>query len=142
MRGTSETVDEFPVDHTRRAPFWLAPTITVAATVAVNGLLLPLWILLMLASARFDSSGQGGPFRSCTADSAMCSGPSFGWIALVIAALAGGALLAAVIAARLTARFTRTSVGVKSTAAWSLPLVLLPALALAGIGIIESLSGA
>jgi hypothetical protein len=47
-------------------------------TVVLSGLALPINLLAIfwfgVSIHDYDSSGQGGPFRSCTADSTVCSG--------------------------------------------------------------------
>src|SRR5690606_37487081 len=87
--------DAPPTPDTATSRRWVAPIVTVVAATVLNALCLPVWFLLVLASGRYDASGAGGPFRSCTPDSVSCDGPSVFLIvaaslALVaIAALAG-----------------------------------------------------
>ncbi|SEF18434.1 hypothetical protein [Jiangella alba] len=58
----------------------------MALLVPVHGFLVA---AVVLAAGRYDSSGQGGPFRSCTADSVSCDGPNHAMIAVAAAVLAG-----------------------------------------------------
>lgn len=61
--------------------------VTVAVTTVINLAMLPahqfLGLLILFSVGNTDSSGRGGPFRSCTADSVACDGPIYG---LIIAA--------------------------------------------------------
>ncbi|GHE82491.1 hypothetical protein GCM10017786_11690 [Amycolatopsis deserti] len=68
-----------------------ALAVTLALSPVHGGALL----MLMFAAGRYDSSGQGGPFRSCTADSVSCEGPNV--VAIIVCGLVvlGGLLLAA-----------------------------------------------
>ena len=67
--------------------------ITAALSVGSTVLLSPIWALLLLALGRYDSSGRGGPFAACAADSTDCSGPDLvvsgvlAFVLLVVAAL-------------------------------------------------------
>lgn len=58
--------------------------VTVAATTVINLAMLPahqfLGLLILFSAGSTDSSGRGGPFRSCTADSVACDGPTYGLI--------------------------------------------------------------
>ncbi|WP_431923865.1 hypothetical protein [Amycolatopsis tucumanensis] len=69
-----------------------------AAALAVTVLLAPVHgmaVLVFLFSAeRYDSSGQGGPFRSCTPDSLSCAGPNVPLMIGCVLVVAGGVLLA------------------------------------------------
>lgn len=63
--------------------------VTVAATTVINLAMLPahqfLGLLILFSAGSTDSSGRGAPFRSCTADSVACDGPTYGLI--IIASL-------------------------------------------------------
>ncbi|WP_346052490.1 MULTISPECIES: hypothetical protein [Amycolatopsis] len=71
----------------------------VAVAVGVTLVLAPVHVTAVLgflfASERYDSSGQGGPFRSCTADSVSCAGPHVPVMAGCVLVVLGGLLLAA-----------------------------------------------
>ena len=58
--------------------------VTVATTTVINLAMLPahqfLGLLILFSTGSTDSSGRGGPFRSCTADSVACDGPVYGLI--------------------------------------------------------------
>ena len=60
----------------------------VAATAMFTVLLTPVTFgaafFALLVGGRSDTSGQGGPFRSCTADSTMCSDPNVLAVALCV----------------------------------------------------------
>ncbi|MFD4252992.1 MULTISPECIES: hypothetical protein [Amycolatopsis] len=60
-----------------------------AAALAVTVLFTPVHagalLMFVFSAGRYDSSGQGGPFRSCTADSTSCEGPNV--VAMIICAL-------------------------------------------------------
>ncbi|GHF51687.1 hypothetical protein GCM10017566_26130 [Amycolatopsis bartoniae] len=51
-------------------------------------------LAFLFASGRYDSSGRGGPFRSCTADSVSCEGPHVPVMAGCALVVLGGLLLA------------------------------------------------
>lgn len=56
----------------------------VAGTTVLNLAMLPahhvLWLVILFSTGSTDSSGRGGPFHSCTADSVACDGPIYGLI--------------------------------------------------------------
>ena len=60
----------------------------VAATAMFTVLLTPVTLgaalFAVLVGGRSDTSGQGGPFRNCTADSTMCSDPNVLAVALCV----------------------------------------------------------
>lgn len=62
---------------------------TVVATAVINLAMLPahifLGLLIIFSTLRSDSSGSGGPFRGCTAESVSCVGPHYGL--LIVASL-------------------------------------------------------
>ncbi|UQS25029.1 hypothetical protein L1857_20530 [Amycolatopsis thermalba] len=70
----------------------------VVTALAVTLALLPVHgaalLMLLFAVGRYDSSGQGGPFRSCTADSVSCAGPDVPVVIGCALAVLGGLLLA------------------------------------------------
>lgn len=51
--------------------------------------------VFLLGSGRFDAGGQGGPFRACTADSAVCEGPGVVLMTGSALVVAAGVALAA-----------------------------------------------
>ncbi|AIJ23637.1 hypothetical protein [Amycolatopsis methanolica] len=69
-----------------------------AAAVAVTVLLSPVHgiavLVFLLSAQRYDSSGQGGPFRSCAPDSVSCAGPNVPLMIGSALVVAGGLLLA------------------------------------------------
>jgi len=74
-----------------RSRGWAAIAIIAGLSVGSTVLLSPIWALMGLALGRYDSSGRGGPFAACAADSTDCSGPdlvAFGLLALVLLAVA------------------------------------------------------
>jgi len=85
---------------------WAGPLATVVTTLALTLLLQPVWLLLVLALQTYDSSGQGGPFRSCTADSVSCAGPNVPWVIGLIAVLLAASALAALFG-RALGRYPR-----------------------------------
>lgn len=70
----------------------------VAAALGVTLLLAPVHgfaaLVFLFSTGRYDSSGRGGPFRNCTADSVSCTGPNV--VAMIVCALVvlGGLVLA------------------------------------------------
>ncbi|WP_053207395.1 hypothetical protein [Jiangella muralis] len=86
------------------------PARGAAVSAGVMALLVPVHAFLVavatLAAGRYDSSGQGGPFRSCTADSVACDGPHYGMIAVAAAVLVGIAWVIAGLGVR-TGRYPR-----------------------------------
>lgn len=54
----------------------------------------------VLSAGRYDSSGRGGPFRSCTADPTVCSGPEYWVLAVCAGIFVTTAWLAALAGAR------------------------------------------
>lgn len=81
--------------HARRTRVrWV---IGLALTVVLTAIALPISLMAMywlsISLHDYDTSGQGGPFRSCTADSTACSGMDPVGVLLSAAVLAGVALL-------------------------------------------------
>lgn len=96
---------------------WTAPVLGLVTTVALTVVTLPVnllatWMLLVSLTS-YDSSGQGGPFRSCGPDSIQCDGGNpFGVIAslLVIAAMVVGTGFAGQAAGRHRSKLLGRSV--------------------------------
>ncbi|HEY9289871.1 MAG TPA: hypothetical protein VIP98_01205 [Microlunatus sp.] len=85
----------------RRWRAWAAPAVTVLITAAAQPLLLPLWMLGVMAAGTYDASGRGGPFRACTADSTTCTGPVWWMIAAVALVLLAACAVASMIGIRV-----------------------------------------
>lgn len=75
----------------------------------------------VMSAGRFDSSGGGGPFRSCRPDSVACSGPEY-WV------IAGTVLIAVVtwwcagLAGQAVGRFEHVWAARIALAAMSMPI--------------------
>lgn len=76
--------------RTRQA---LGPVLTVLLTCVALPINLMAMFWLSTSLHDYDTSGEGGPFRSCTADSTACSGMNPLGIALSSAVLIGIAIL-------------------------------------------------
>lgn len=79
--------------RTRQA---LGPVLTVLLTCVALPINLMAMFWLSTSLHDYDTSGEGGPFRSCTADSTACSGMNPLGIALSSAVLVGTAVLVGV----------------------------------------------
>lgn len=74
----------------------LGPVLTVLLTCVALPINLMAMFWLSTSLHDYDTSGEGGPFRSCTADSTACSGMNPLGIALSSAVLVGTAVLVGV----------------------------------------------
>lgn len=102
----------------------LGPVLTVVLTciaLPIN-LMATLWLSMSLHD--YDTSGQGGPFRSCTTDSTACSGMNPIGIVLSIAVLVGITIVigfagqaAAAFPSKLIGRITLTTLSAIVTVA-------------------------
>lgn len=83
----------------RRRPL-LGVAVALLTTVVYAPVHLFAFLLFMFSAERYDSSGSGGPFRSCTDTSLTCSGPDYAFMILCALVIAGGLLLAGFLGAR------------------------------------------
>jgi hypothetical protein len=107
-----------------RARRVLGPVLTVVLTCVALPINLMAMFWLLLSLHDYDTSGQGGPFRSCTADSTACSGMNPVGILLSSAVLVGIAVVigfagqaAAAFPSKLTGRITLTALSAVVTMA-------------------------
>ncbi|GAA4372126.1 hypothetical protein GCM10023152_12940 [Agromyces bauzanensis] len=115
-----------------RARRVLGPALTVVLTCVALPINLMAMFWLSISLHDYDTSGQGGPFRSCTADSTECSGMKPVGIVLSSAVLVGIAVVIG-LAGQATAAFPSKLIGRITLAALSavvtmvgLALVWLP----------------
>jgi len=115
-----------------RARRVLGPALTVVLTCVALPINLMAMFWLSISLHDYDTSGQGGPFRSCTADSTECSGMNPVGIVLSSAVLVGIAVVIG-LAGQATAAFPSKLIGRITLAALSavvtmvgLALVWLP----------------
>lgn len=87
-----------------RARRILGPVLTVVLSCVALPISLMAMFGLSMSLNDYDTSGQGGPFRNCTADSTECSGINLAGIVLSSAVLVGIAV-AAGFAGQATAAF-------------------------------------
>jgi hypothetical protein len=89
--ATTEPDRDEPDRDERRLAGWARPVRGLLTTVVASVVLLPLSLIQLLmvplSLARDDSSGVGGPFRTCAPDSVSCSGPHYGFAALGVLAV-------------------------------------------------------
>ncbi len=105
------------------------PVTTVLLTVGAQVLLVPLWVVAAMSLGRYDSSGQGGPFRACTADSVSCDGPVLWLFGLCVLVQLGVCALVARTGARVAGPSARF--GFAAHLAGSVVVALLAVLVLA-----------
>ncbi|WP_139416265.1 hypothetical protein [Agromyces laixinhei] len=116
-----------------RARRVLGPVLTVVLTCVALPINLFAMFGLSMSLHDYDTSGQGGPFRTCTADSTECSGMNPVGIVLTSAVLVGIAVAigfagqaAAAFPSKLIGRITMTTLSAIVTVAgvgliWSQP---------------------
>ncbi len=107
-----------------RARRVLGPALTVVLTSVALPINLIAMFWLSMSLHDYDTSGQGGPFRSCTADSTACSGMNPVGIVLSSAVLVGVAVIigfagqaAASFPSKLIGRLTLTALSAVVTVA-------------------------
>lgn len=93
-----------------RARRVLGPVLTVVLTCVALPINLVAMLWLSMSLHDYDTSGQGGPFRSCTADSTACSGMNPVGIVLSTAVLVGIAVVIG-FAGQATAAFPSKLIG-------------------------------
>lgn len=100
MGPTSAATTE-PDRSERRLAGWARPVRGLLTTVVASVTLLPLSLIQLLvvplSLERNDSSGVGGPFRTCDSESVSCSGPHYGFAALGVLAVVGCVLVPALL---------------------------------------------
>lgn len=93
-----------------RARRVLGPVLTVVLTCVALPINLLAMYWLSMSLHDYDTSGQGGPFRNCTADSTACSGMNPAGILLSSAVLVGVAVVIG-FAGQATAAFPSKLIG-------------------------------
>lgn len=108
----------------------LGPVLTVVLTCVALPINLIALFGLSMSLNDYDTSGQGGPFRNCAADSAECSGMNPGGIVLFSAVLVGVAVVIG-FAGQATAAFPSKQIG-------CIPLTALSAVVtVAGVALVR-----
>ena len=101
MGPTISTPTTDPDRGERRLAGWAHPVRGLLTTMVLSVMLLPLSLIQLLVVplwlTRNDSSGVGGPFRTCGPESVSCSGPHYGWAALGVLAVVGCVLVPALL---------------------------------------------
>jgi hypothetical protein len=64
--------------------FWWGVAVTTVFTALLAPFTLGAAFVALVSLDRYDTSGQGGPFRGCSADSTMCSDPNYAAAAVCV----------------------------------------------------------